>query len=73
MPDFFTLTNPANPYSMRLSNDSSTYYTHLIGRRAIILLIMPRRLQAKCIYCRHADTAMTLYPARLNFLAGDLI
>jgi len=34
MPDFFMLTNPANPYSMRLSDDSPIYCTHLICRRS---------------------------------------
>ena len=34
MPDFSMLTNPANPYSMRLSDDSPLKYTHLICRRA---------------------------------------
>jgi hypothetical protein len=33
MPDFFMLANPANPYSIRLSDDSPIYYTHLICRR----------------------------------------
>ena len=35
MPDFFMLSNPANPYSTRLSDDSPIYNTHLICRRAI--------------------------------------
>ena len=37
MPDFFMLSNPANPYSTRLSDDSPIYNTHLICRRAKIL------------------------------------
>ena len=36
MPDFFMLSNPANPYSTRLSDDSPIYNTHLICRRAKI-------------------------------------
>jgi hypothetical protein len=37
MSDFVVLTNPANPYFTRLSNDLYVYYTHLICRRSKIL------------------------------------
>jgi hypothetical protein len=35
MPDFSIQTNPANPYSVRIPDNLSLYYTHLICRRAI--------------------------------------
>ena len=43
MPDSFKLTNPANPYSMRLSDDSPSFFTHSNCRRATFLIALRER------------------------------